>query len=79
MSSSMTRVVASGITRQMSRTRPATGAKRIAQRRHQRVARVHVGLLQSRGERAFRQRFGHGGFQSLGSFAEPAPLLPGRR
>ena len=46
-------------------------AQRIAQHRYQRFARVHIGLLQSRSERAFRQRRGYGSFQVPRSFRGP--------
>ena len=64
------RVVASGITRQTSRERPATADKRIAQRRHQRFAR------RQRSPAAVRARSApsgmdlrRGGFESLRAFA----------
>ena len=69
-------MVASGITRQMSRARPATGVSESRRAATKLRAVGDVSLLQSGCERAFGQRFRHRGFQSLASFAGPRRDYP---
>ena len=67
----MMRVVASGMTRHMSRDASRHRRQRITQRRHNRLARSQVGLLQPGSERAGGQRRWCRRFQRLRAFAQP--------